>query len=185
MTDKQKLDAIKAEIHRLVDVRGYDREMANDLLAFMNSLPNEPVSEGFEDAAKRYATEGDEISGLYIIDEEVDAFKAGAKWQKEQGESTTEDLEKEIDNYVKRNGYDGLDSIEEIKYIAQYFTKWQKTKDDSCTSDLGDYINELSKQFTEVSFAKLSRIAVRVAKWQKEHLWKPVDGEAKNNIWNN
>jgi len=45
MTDKQKLDAIKAEIHRLVDVRGYDREMANDLLAFMNSLPNEPVSE--------------------------------------------------------------------------------------------------------------------------------------------
>jgi hypothetical protein len=48
MTDKEKLDAIKAEIHRLVDVRGYDREMANDLLAFMNSLPNEHVSEDFE-----------------------------------------------------------------------------------------------------------------------------------------
>ena len=31
-----------------------------------------------------------------------------------------------------------------------------------------DYINELSKQFPEVSFAKLSRIAVRVAKWQKD-----------------
>lgn len=79
MTDKEKLDAIRAEIHRLVDVRGYDREMANDLFTFMDSLPNEPVSE-----------------------------------------------------------------------------------------DLGDYINELSKQFTEVSFAKLSRIAVRVAKWQKQ-----------------
>ena len=47
-------------------------------------------------------------------------------------------------------------------------TKWQKTKDESTTEDLGDYINELSKQFPEVSFAKLSRIAVRVAKWQQE-----------------
>ena len=45
-----------------------------------------PVSEDLKEAAKRYATEGDEISGLYIIDEEVEAFKAGAKWQKEQFE---------------------------------------------------------------------------------------------------
>jgi len=43
----------------------------------------EPVSKDLEKAAKRYATEGDEKSGLYIIDEEVEAFKAGAKWQKE------------------------------------------------------------------------------------------------------
>ena len=43
MTDKEKLDAIRAEIHRLVDVRGYDIEMANDLFTFMDSLPNEPV----------------------------------------------------------------------------------------------------------------------------------------------
>lgn len=42
------------------------------------------VSDDLEKAAKRYATEGDEISGLYIIDEEVDAFIAGAKWQKQQ-----------------------------------------------------------------------------------------------------
>lgn len=81
MTDKKKLDAIRAEIHRLVNVRGYDREMANDLLAFMDSLPNETVSE-----------------------------------------------------------------------------------------DLGEYLYELSKQFPEVSFAKLSRIGVRVAKWQKEQM---------------
>lgn len=50
MTDKEKLDAIRAEIHRLVDVRGYDKEMANDLFAFMDSLPNEPVSENFTKA---------------------------------------------------------------------------------------------------------------------------------------
>lgn len=48
MTDKEKLDAIRAEIHRLVDVRGYDRGMANDLFTFMNSLPNEPVSNDLE-----------------------------------------------------------------------------------------------------------------------------------------
>ena len=50
MTDKEKLEAVRAEIHRLVDVRGYDREMANDLFAFMDSLPNEPVSEVWHDA---------------------------------------------------------------------------------------------------------------------------------------
>lgn len=43
----------------------------------------------------------------------------------------------------------------------------QKTKDESTNEDLGDYINELSKQFPEVSFGKLSRIAVRVSKWQQ------------------
>ena len=48
MTDKEKLDAIRAEIHRLVDVRGYDRGMANDLFTFMDSLPNEPVSNDLE-----------------------------------------------------------------------------------------------------------------------------------------
>ena len=57
-------------------------------------------------------------------------------------------------------------------------TKWQKTKDESTTEDLGDYINELSKQFPEVSFAKLSRIAVRVAKWQAEQMMaKAIDGK--------
>lgn len=55
--------------------------------------------------------------------------------------------------------------------------KWQKEKEEPINEDLGLYINELSKQFPEVSFAKLSRIAVRVAKWQKEHLLKPADGD--------
>lgn len=48
MTDKEKLDAIRAEIHRLVDVRGYDSGMANDLFTFMDSLPNEPVNNDLE-----------------------------------------------------------------------------------------------------------------------------------------
>lgn len=41
-------------------------------------------------------------------------------------------------------------------------------KEEPASGDLGEYINELSKQFPEVSFAKLSRIAVRVAKWQEK-----------------
>lgn len=45
-------------------------------------------------------------------------------------------------------------------------------KEEPVSEDLGKYINELSKQFPEVSFAKLSRIAVRVAKWQREQVEK-------------
>ena len=45
------------------------------------------------------------------------------------------------------------------------------------SEDLDEYINELSKQFPEVSFAKLSRIAVRVAKWKEQKMMaKAVDG---------
>lgn len=77
-------------------------------------------------------------------------------------------------------------------------------QEEPVSEDLGDYINKLSKQFPEVSFAKLSRIAVRVAKWQKKqdqetievaedhamlagmekmkeekmaNIWKPADGD--------
>ena len=43
------------------------------------------------------------------------------------------------------------------------------------SKDLEELINSLSKQFPEVSFAKLSRIAVRVAKWQKEQIKRAMD----------
>ena len=33
------------------------------------------------------------------------------------------------------------------------------------SDDLGEFINELSKQFSEVSFAKVCKIATRTAKW--------------------
>ena len=82
MTDKEKLDAIRAEIHRLVDVRGYDREMANDLFAFMDSLPNELASEELEDASRNYADNEEYGDDVYFAIKA--AFKAGAKWQKEQ-----------------------------------------------------------------------------------------------------
>ena len=47
-------------------------------------------------------------------------------------------------------------------------------KEEPISENLSEYINELSKQFPEVSFAKLSRIAVRVAKWQKQQIAKEI-----------
>jgi hypothetical protein len=40
-------------------------------------------------------------------------------------------------------------------------------QEEPVSDDLGDYIDELSKQFPDVSFAKLSRIAIRVSRWQR------------------
>jgi hypothetical protein len=38
--------------------------------------------------------------------------------------------------------------------------------EETVSDDLGEFINELSKQFPEVSFAKVCKIATRTAKWQ-------------------
>ena len=91
-----KVQKIRNEVERLQNELIQEREKGygsdaddacilelQNVLTYIDSLQKEPVSEDLEEAAKRYATEGDEISGLYIIDEEVEAFKVGAKWQKE------------------------------------------------------------------------------------------------------
>lgn len=56
--------------------------------------------------------------------------------------------------------------------IAKRFYRMGKQHREPVSENLGEYINELSKQFPEVSFAKLSRIAVRVAKWQMAQMIK-------------
>ena len=48
-----------------------------------------------------------------------------------------------------------------------YMEDMLNKKEEPVSEDLGEYINELSKQFPEVSFAKLSRIAVSVSRWQQ------------------
>jgi len=142
MTDK--VQKIRKEVERLRNEIIQEREKGygsdaddtcilelQNVLTYIDSLQEEPVSEKLEEASKNYAlnnTPWDDCK-----DEMQESFKAGAKWQK-------------------------------------------KT-DESITNDLGEYLYELSKQFPEVSFAKLSRIAVRVAKWQKENLWKHADGD--------
>jgi hypothetical protein len=93
-----------------------------------------------------------------------------------QEEPVSEDLKEASKNYALNNTpWD--DCKDEIQESFKAGAKWQKTKDESTTEDLGEYINELSKQFPEVSFAKLSRIAVRVAKWKEQKMMaKAVDG---------
>ena len=41
-------------------------------------------------------------------------------------EPVSEDLDKELDKYIKENGLDGFDTIEEAKCLARHFANWQK-----------------------------------------------------------
>jgi hypothetical protein len=63
-------------------------EAYNEVLAILDSLQEEPVSKGLEKAALEYATYYDknwsEGKDGYIAENEVGAFKAGAKWQEEK-----------------------------------------------------------------------------------------------------
>ena len=53
-----------------------------------------------------------------------------------------------------------------LEYMFKAGAKWQLAKIKSITlDDLREFINELSKQFPEVSFAKVCKIATRTAKW--------------------
>ena len=119
MTDKEKLDAIRAEIHRLVDVRGYDRGMANDVFAFMDSLPNEPVSGDFEMALA-------EMIGKAQTSV-VEPWVIAAQWKDEliklakSEEPISEDLEEAATKYAQ-DKYMPVQTSQAFKAGA----KWQK-----------------------------------------------------------
>ena len=152
------------------------REAYIDILSFLDTLEvkddmdtihpiedvvsNDTLSNDLEEAAKK-------VGQKYFPDEEniwarpnyeakkaECAFKEGAKWGKNQAK---------------------------VKIQAQSMALAHGCpKEDPSSKDLGEYINELSKQFPEVSFAKLSRIAVRVANWQKEQIIKDaIEREVK------
>ena len=71
-----KIELIKAELERLII----------DILKFINSISEEPVSKGLEEAANNYANEHKinykswEVKSVDV----EEAFKAGARWQKQQ-----------------------------------------------------------------------------------------------------
>ena len=98
---------------------------------------------------------------------------------------TTEDKLEKINKladdmyYAAANLGSNVGSGERLRKTMEEYHKFiiHECKEEPVSEDLGEYINELSKQFPEVSFAKLSRIAVRVSNWQKENLWKPADGD--------
>ena len=85
-----------------------------------------------------------------------------------QEEPVSEDLEKEAQEYVTKEGY--LAGLHYNSMVRSFKAgaNWQKQQDLIPSTELSNFIDKLSKQFPEVSFAKLSRIAVRVAKWQQQ-----------------
>ena len=80
---KQK---ILAEIERLINDLGEQRDInLEDLRDFINSLPEEPVSEDLEEAAKEHAVERFRTTRDEFLAEKCKwSFKAGAQWQKQQ-----------------------------------------------------------------------------------------------------
>lgn len=73
-----------------------------------------------------------------------------------------------IELFITWNGETDVIDVANIDSAVEFIAN--SMQEEPVSEDLGEYINELSKQFPEVSFAKLSRIAVRVAKWQKEQM---------------
>jgi len=127
------------------------RNLCNELLSFIDSLQEEHAS------IWHYASEKPERDDLLIETNDGRIIHRQS-----------------INNYgmVKRWAY-----TSDLLNLDNSCNFGNNSQEEPVGNDLGDYINELSKQFPEVSFAKLSRIAVRVAKWQKENLWKPADGD--------
>ena len=78
----------------------------------------------------------------------------------------------DLESIAEKYAYEKYPSIgvanTEIYNAVKFGGNWQKTRDELVPEDLGEYINELSKQFPEVSFAKLSRIVVRAVKWKEK-----------------
>ena len=86
---RQEIERRKEEYKQdryMSDYRGqlayYKDNIYDSLLAFIDSLPEEKPSDDLEEAAARYERENRE-SILSSVDI-VDAFIAGAEWQKEQ-----------------------------------------------------------------------------------------------------
>ena len=109
MTDKEK---ILAEIKRrmnnraktLIDGSYWDYK---GLIDFIDSLKEKPLSEDLEQAAYKYGEELDQIVGSYDDDDSSvgdyaqEAFKAGARWQKEQMMKDAVECEVDKDYYIK------------------------------------------------------------------------------------
>lgn len=105
MTDKEKLEAIKAEIERLSNfanvyyadriASGY-KICCSDITSFIDSLSKEPVSEDLEEAAENALNFEEQafiyddpetkegMTEVYTREQAISMFKAGDKWQKEQ-----------------------------------------------------------------------------------------------------
>ena len=80
------------------------------------------------------------------------------------------EIERRLEEYRTYPDYQIDSNYMELCDILSFINHLEvkEVQEEPVSEDLGEYINELSKQFPEVSFSKFSRIAVRVAKWQEE-----------------
>ena len=142
----------------------------------VKALQEEPVSEDLGEIT----LEGTNFNKSWYAHPEL-AFKAGEFRGRQFGVPVSEDLKKTAKQYSFYIPTQCEATETWKKETEQHFidgAKWQLAKIKSITlDDLEKFINELSKQFPEVSFAKVCKIAARTAKWQKEHLWKSADGD--------
>jgi len=154
-TDRAK--AYTAKLADTLEVEGYstDAKIVRESLKIMNgekvpmaTMDEEPVSDDFEMALAEMIDKAQKCV--------VEPWVVAAQWKDELIKLAKSDLQN-------------------LSNVERTIKEW---KEETVSEDLGEYINELSKQFPEVSFAKLSRIAVRVAKWQKEQMMaKAIDGK--------
>ena len=72
-------------------------EAYNEVLAILDSMQEEPVSEDLEEAAKRYLYSNILYDDVYVgnpTDKDcIEMFKAGAKWQKQKDEKNIGELQ--------------------------------------------------------------------------------------------
>lgn len=168
---------------------------------FYEMLGLEPVSEDLEEAANEIVNKAipplavkykdgtyvGKIMDCFDRKEFIDLVKAGANWQKKrdyiQLSDDINEVARQICNKVLNCEIDYKEDdivLSDEEECVKAGIRWQMQKESIPSKDLEELINSLSKQFQEVSFAKLSRIAVRVAKWQKEQMMaKAIDVEVK------
>ena len=162
MTDKEKfrkeVEKLKSQLLRgacssqiAMETRCKE-EAYNEVLAILDTMQEEPKQcmyskDNYTDEDRKVLCDG--------CEEECKYARKEADWLQE--------LHCKLDSLSKEDFKKVFD-----KYAIDF-------NEEPVSEDLGEYINKLSKQFPEVSFAKLSRIAVRVAKWQKQQIEKAMD----------
>ncbi len=190
MTDKEKYDFIDNVVHltisaedRLLNEHGgeysrlqedgidsneYYRIITERVISILkknkNYMQKEPVSKEFGEIT----IDGSNFNKSWYAHPEL-AFKAGEFRGRQFENSVSEDLKKAAKQYSFYIPTQCEATETWKKETEQHFkdgAKWQLAKNKSITlDDLGEFINELSKQFPEVSFAKVCKIATRTAKW--------------------
>ena len=166
MTDKEK--TIK-ELKEALDSLDITNKYRLNLIRAIEYLQEESVGI-FNNTSKKYPLTGKEI--IVLRDDEIYYGKyiggfhrcyVRAEIQLTDDTAQTYAI---IDYLTKKDKWIYVEDLQNISDVQRTTKNWKEP----VSEDLSDCINKLSKQFQEVSFAKLSRIAVRVAKWQKEQI---------------